>query len=122
MYTAFMESTKTALQSRLGKSKKHGAAAKQMLETIFNGLMSTTAVQDVERAAGKLSEDGRKALGYELAYLAKCKFDADEAKTGKDSLENLLKLPKPIKELLHILNEVLKIVSGRGDQTSEPDP
>ncbi len=92
--------------------------------TIAN-LVSVQAQTAVSYAASRLDPVSVAALGYELRYInANLPSDhtylltdeanldaAEDAKTGKDSLEDLLGkwLPKWLKNLLKVLNELLSI-------------
>ena len=97
-------------------------AANRMLASVFEPLSNEDNIDAVVHATRFLSLEGRTALTDELGYLAtywtEAGFKPKEAKTAKDSLEKLLgrRLPRRIRDLLHILNEILSIVNGRGNQ------
>ena len=65
----------------------------------------------VSSAAQKMSQRGREALGWELQFVAESNFYTENAKTAKESLEDLVEgLPDRIRKLLRVLNEILTIV------------
>ena len=99
-----------------------------MLRSVFTHLEGKEETAQVSRAASEhLSSEGKTALGWELQYVAETIDNKDgdgdgldNAKTAKDSIEKMLgrKLPQKIKDLLEVLNEILKIATGRGDQAN----
>lgn len=120
-YEAYLNAVREGLREELGVTEldddaENPSSASHMLRAVFDELLSSNALQAVSRVAEQeMSSEGRRALGWEMKFVAERKFKAEEARTAKDSLEKLLgkKLPKPIKDLLEVLNEILKIVSGR---------
>ena len=122
-YISFLKEIKIELRGKLiqGAGSETQKAAEKMLEEVFGPLLKPKGVDRVVKDASNLIPSVRAALVSELEYLTtkwgEEGFDAAEAKTAKDSLHKLLKrwLPQWIQDLLDILNEILTIVAGRGD-------
>ena len=125
----FLKKVREVLQQQLGvppRSYRHPVeledqpVASRMLGHVFLHLEDPKEIAHVSAAASEtLSQEGKVALGWELQFVAESDpLKLEDAKTAKDSIEELIgpRLREKIKDLLKVLNEILKIVSGRGEQ------
>lgn len=129
-YGKFLKNVREALQQRLKLVPERNyrqpvefpdqTVASRMLEHVFFYLEDPKEIIGVSEAAAEaLSPEGKVALGWELQFVAESDpLRLEDAKTAKDSIEELIGpvLSTKIKNLLKILNEILKIVGGRGEQ------
>ena len=90
----------------------------EFIRATIQPLLEDDAVREVVACAGELDSSVGKALEAELKYFNSryeepSAFDSDDATTAKNSIEDLLpNLPKKIKDLLTVLNQLLKLIRG----------
>ena len=119
-YTNFMEAVRTGLRQTLNVDEHEysegRSTAARLLRSMFDTLLSPDAVETINCIARQnMSQQGLEALGLELQFLADREFNPENAGTAKDSIEELIgELPGWIREPLHVLNEILKIVGRAG--------
>ena len=128
-WQAFLTKLEEVAASQI-KLKKQDATLEQLLRETIAALQEDDALTQIELAADRTYKSAPKAamlLQKEFSYiteksLGRVVSDAaegdealEDAKTGKDSLEDILEdIPGWLKKLLKVLNEILSLISGGG--------
>ncbi len=120
-YKRFIEACENLVVRRLEEPCQ--PSAKHLLESakqVREGLVDPESLEEVEKAFANLDEVVGKALYYELQYVTEMlnaeggdyRRCVDDARTAKDSLEDLFDswLSDKVKNLLKVLNEILSLV------------
>jgi hypothetical protein len=120
VYQQFVRVSGQVANTALGRKSFPPALREQLrslIHEVINGLGSADAVTAVENAWDELDPRVADLLERELRFIAELHeggenpSGSDDVATGKESLEDILeKLPKWLKHLLKILNEILKLV------------
>jgi len=119
-YTSFIVACKGLVARRSRKlAQCNTETLQKAAETICTRLKKPDAINAVERGFEALDEEVREAFYLELQYVNAnltedvdgSERNVDDAKTAKDSLEDLLGswLPDWMKKSLKVLNEVLSL-------------
>jgi hypothetical protein len=121
-YRRFIDVAKAVGHARLRVRRTHSDAVRRELESLLdsvcNNLQTERSVSAIEEAWSNLDGVVSSLLRRELSLISsvhgegESKDENEDIATGKESLEDILGvwLPDPIKHLLKILNEILKLV------------